>query len=47
MNNVKCFLLKLADRDDNLKTIANLKDNKQVRMAFETQAIFTPLEDVI
>jgi (p)ppGpp synthase/HD superfamily hydrolase len=47
MNNIKCFLLKLADRDDNLKTFTNLKDNKQVRMAFETQAIFSPLESII
>jgi (p)ppGpp synthase/HD superfamily hydrolase len=47
MNNVKCFLLKLADRDDNMKTLTNLKDNKQVRMAFETQAIFSPLEEII
>jgi (p)ppGpp synthase/HD superfamily hydrolase len=47
MNNVKCFLLKIADRDDNLKTFTNLKDNKQVRMAFETQAIFSPLETII
>lgn len=47
VNNIKCFLLKIADRDDNLKTITNLKDNKQVRMAFETQAIFTPLESII
>ncbi|MCP4523706.1 MAG: HD domain-containing protein, partial [Candidatus Gracilibacteria bacterium] len=47
MINVKCFLLKLADREDNLKTINNLKNHKQVRIAFETQAIFTPLEEVI
>lgn len=47
INNIKCFLLKIADREDNLKTITNLKDNKQVRMAFETQAIFTPLESII
>ena len=47
MNNIKCFLLKLADRDDNMKTLTNLKDNKQVRMAFETQAIFSPLEIII
>jgi (p)ppGpp synthase/HD superfamily hydrolase len=47
MKNIKCFLLKLADRDDNMKTLTNLKDNKQVRMAFETQAIFSPLEEII
>lgn len=47
IQNIKCFLLKIADREDNLKTIENLKDNKQVRMAFETQAIFTPLENMI
>ncbi|QFR39357.1 HD domain-containing protein [Candidatus Gracilibacteria bacterium 28_42_T64] len=44
---IRCFLLKLADREDNLKTLSNLKNNKQVRMAFETQAIFTPLEELI
>jgi len=47
VHNIKCFLLKIADREDNIKTIENLKDNKQVRMAFETQAIFTPLEAII
>ena len=47
LENIKCFLLKLADREDNLKTLTNLKDNKQVRLAFETQAIFTPLEELI
>lgn len=45
--NIKCFLLKIADRNDNLKTIGNLKDNKQIRMAFETQAIFSPLEELL
>lgn len=44
---IRCYLLKLADRADNIKTIQNLKDNKQVRMAFETQAIFTPLEHLL
>ena len=47
MKDVRCFLLKLADRDDNLKTLWNLKAHKQVRMAFETQAIFTPLEIIL
>ena len=45
--NIKCFLLKIADREDNLKTLHKLKDNKQVRIAFETQAIFKPLSDII
>lgn len=47
MKDVRCFLLKLADREDNLKTLGNLKAHKQVRMAFETQAIFTPLEIIL
>ncbi len=47
INDVRCFLLKIADRDDNLKTLWNLKAHKQVRMAFETQAIFTPLEKIL
>lgn len=46
MRNIKCFLVKIADRNDNLQTLQNLKNNKQVRMAFETQAIFSPLETV-
>lgn len=47
MKDVRCFLLKIADRNDNLQTISNLKDNKQVRMAFETQAIFNPMEEML
>jgi (p)ppGpp synthase/HD superfamily hydrolase len=44
MMDVRCFLLKLADREDNIKTLSILPDDKQVRMAFETQAIFSPLD---
>ncbi len=47
MMDVRCFLLKLADREDNIKTLSILPDDKQVRMAFETQAIFSPLDWVM
>ncbi|MFZ5341789.1 MAG: HD domain-containing protein [Patescibacteria group bacterium] len=44
MLNIKCLLLKIADREHNLNSIDNLKSNKQIRMAFETQAIYYPLK---
>lgn len=47
MMDIRCFLLKLADREDNIKTLSNLPPDKQVRMAFETQAIFAPLESIL
>jgi hypothetical protein len=47
MKDVRCFLLKIADRDHNLQTIGNLKENKQIRMAFETQAIYQPLREIL
>ncbi len=47
MKDVRCFLLKIADRENNLKTLSNLKEHKQVRMAFETQAVFQPLKKIL
>ena len=47
MRDVRCLLLKMADRKDNLRTIEQLKAKKQVRMAFETQAIFQPLREIL
>lgn len=47
MSDIRCFLLKIADRENNLKTLFELKENKQVRIAFETQAIFKPLAEII
>lgn len=44
---VRCLLLKLADRENNLETLNSLKSGKQVRMAFETQAIFSPLRKIL
>lgn len=43
----RIFLVKIADRVHNLETLEDLKENKQVRMAFETQAIFEPLKNVL
>lgn len=47
LQDVRVLLLKIADRENNLKTIKDLKKNKQVRMAFETQAIYKPLKKVV
>lgn len=47
MRDVRVFVLKLADRDDNLKTLRSLKNGKQVRIAFETYAIYAPLNDAL
>lgn len=47
MKDIRCLLVKIADREHNIETLQYLKDNKQVRMAFETQAIFEPLKKVL
>lgn len=47
IHDVRVFLLKLADREHNIKTLDYLKDDKQVRLAFETQAIFAPLKNIL
>ncbi len=47
MLDVRVLLLKLADRENNLMTLDRLKGHKQVRMAFETQAIFLPLQGLL
>jgi GTP pyrophosphokinase len=44
---VRVLLLKLADRENNIETLKYLKTKKQVRMAFETQAIFEPLKKIL
>jgi (p)ppGpp synthase/HD superfamily hydrolase len=44
---VFCLLVKIADRENNLETLRSLKPGKQVRMAFETQAIFSPLRKIL
>ncbi|MFH0857207.1 MAG: HD domain-containing protein [Candidatus Magasanikbacteria bacterium] len=47
LKDVRVLLLKIADRENNLKTIHHLKDRKQIRMAFETQAVYTPLRRIL
>ena len=47
MQDIGCLLLKIADRESNLGSIENLKDAKQVRMSFETQAIYLPLKYIL
>jgi hypothetical protein len=41
---IRCILLKLHDREHNITTLAWLEPHKQIRMSFETQAIYEPLK---
>lgn len=47
MADVRVLLLKLADREHNLSDFDNLPPHKQIRMAFETQALFEPLKKIL
>ena len=47
LKDIRVLLIKLADREHNLETLVHLKEKKQVRMAFETQAIFEPLKKML
>lgn len=44
---VRCLLLKIADRQHNISTITHLPSNKQMRMAFETQAVMIPIKNIL
>jgi (p)ppGpp synthase/HD superfamily hydrolase len=41
------LLLKIYDRENNLSDLENLSPHKQIRMSFETQAIYFPLRDIL
>lgn len=43
MQDIRCILLKLHDRENNINTLSWLDTDKQIRMSFETQAIYEPL----
>lgn len=47
MRDMRVLLLKIADRDHNLMTLKGLKPNKQIRMTFETQAIYEPMRTIL
>ncbi len=47
LQNPYIFLLKIADREQNLLDVENLPSNKQVRISFETQAIYEPLRKIL
>lgn len=47
MKNIKVLLLKVLDRENNLSDIENLLPHKQIRMSFETQAIYYPLYKIL
>lgn len=44
IHDVRCILLKLHDREHNISTLEWLEPHKQIRMSFETQAIYEPLK---
>ncbi len=47
MKDVRCLLLKLADRENNLQSIDKFRDEKQMRISFETQAVYLPLKLIL
>lgn len=47
LQDIRVLLLKTADREHNIDTLTHLASDKQVRMAFETQAIYKPLKVVL
>ena len=47
MKDIRCLLLKLADREHNIATLAWLHASKQIKMTFETQAIYVPLKEML
>lgn len=47
IRDVRCLILKNCDRQNNLSTLWNLPEHKQIRMTFETQAIYKPLQGIL
>lgn len=47
MQNIRYILLKLYDRENNISTLEGLDPKKQIRMSFETQAIYEPLKKLL
>jgi GTP diphosphokinase / guanosine-3',5'-bis(diphosphate) 3'-diphosphatase len=47
MHDIRVFLLKLSDRKHNIKTLSYLLPHKQVRIMFETQAVYEPLDQIL
>ena len=47
MKDVRALLLKLHDRENNLSDLENLMPHKQIRMSFETQAIYFPVREIL
>jgi (p)ppGpp synthase/HD superfamily hydrolase len=47
MKDVRCLLLKIFDRNHNLKGLNEKKPKDQIKKCFETQAIYHPIKIVI
>jgi GTP pyrophosphokinase len=46
IKDIRCLILKLTDRKHNLISLEGLQPHKQIRMSFETQAIYEPLKKI-
>lgn len=47
IQDARCAILKLVDREHNNKTLKWLKTDKQIRKSFETQALYVPLRRIL
>lgn len=47
LRDVRVLLVKIGDRDHNLLTLEGLQPQKQIKMTFETQAIYVPLKELL
>lgn len=47
IEDARCAVLKLVDREHNNKTLKWLKTDKQIRKSFETQALYAPLRKIL
>ncbi|MCP4524041.1 MAG: HD domain-containing protein [Candidatus Gracilibacteria bacterium] len=47
MKDIRCILLKLADRNHNLETLEHIPELKQVKISFESQALYIPLLGIL
>ncbi len=47
IKDVRVFLVKLSDRKNNLETLHAFREVKQMRISFETQALYIPLKKIL
>jgi len=47
IKDIRCILLKLADREHNLATLSYMPPDKQVKKSFESQSLYIPLMHIL